>query len=212
MSLPKPYYQEPGITIYHGDCRDILPHLEPVDLVLTDLPYGNETDYGEYKDTKENLSELVKIAIPLIFKLTKISAITCGVGNIHLYPCPSWIICWFNPAGVGSGPWGFCCWQPILIYGEDPYLKNNLGRRPDGWIKNEISPKNGHPCPKPESLWRQVINRTSIKKQDVILDPFMGSGTTLRAAKDLGRKAIGIEIEEKYCAIAVERLRQGVLL
>jgi site-specific DNA-methyltransferase (adenine-specific) len=71
--------------------------------------------------------------------------------------------------------------------------------------------KNGHPCPKPLKAWRRLLNNISQPEQTV-LDPFMGSGTTLRTAKDLGRKAIGIEIEERYCEIAAKRLAQDVLL
>lgn len=67
-----------------------------------------------------------------------------------------------------------------------------------------------HPCPKPEEFMRWLVGRVSLPGQTV-LDPFMGSGSTLRAAKDLGRRAIGIEIEERYCEIAVKRLAQGVL-
>jgi site-specific DNA-methyltransferase (adenine-specific) len=69
---------------------------------------------------------------------------------------------------------------------------------------------NGHPCPKPLRVMSWIVERTT-RPSDVILDPFMGSGTTLRAAKDSGRSAIGIEIEERYCEMAVERLGQGVL-
>jgi len=69
---------------------------------------------------------------------------------------------------------------------------------------------NGHPCPFPVQIPQRLI-ASSCHPDGVVLDPFMGSGTTLRAAKDLGRNAIGIEIEEKYCEIAAERLRQGVL-
>ena len=70
-------------------------------------------------------------------------------------------------------------------------------------------PESEHPCPKPLSLWEELDKRM---KDGIVLDPFMGSGTTLVAAKELGRKAIGIEIEEKYCEIAVRRLAQEVLL
>ena len=67
-----------------------------------------------------------------------------------------------------------------------------------------------HPCPKPVPVFRWLVDSLA-RLNDVVLDPFMGSGTTLVAARDLGRRAIGIEIEERYCEIAVNRLRQGVL-
>jgi site-specific DNA-methyltransferase (adenine-specific) len=206
----KPYYEENGITIYHGDCREILPELEPVDLVLTDLPYGNNTDYLSYSDTSDNLKNTILSVMPHILN-SKRALITCGVANIYDYPKPDWILCWHIPAGAGSTKWGFNCWQPILAYGSDPYLTNGLGRRSDTIIKNEISTKLGHPCAKPEDFWGLLLKRGSVKETDVILDPFMGSGTTLVVAKKIGRNAIGIEIEEKYCEIAVKRLAQGVL-
>eukprot|EP00919_Chromeraceae_sp_WS-2016_P011436 GHVR01026694.1.p2 GENE.GHVR01026694.1~~GHVR01026694.1.p2 ORF type:complete len:119 (-),score=22.53 GHVR01026694.1:329-685(-) len=94
-------------------------------------------------------------------------------------------------------------WEPILVYG-----CKGFGR--DG-VTATISPQPfDHPCPKPLKLFAWLI-RKATGEGDTILDPFMGSGTTLRAAKDLGRKAIGIEIEEKYCEIAAKRLAQEVL-
>lgn len=208
----KPYYEEDGITIYNADCRDVLPQLEPVDLVLTDLPYGNGTAYGTFDDTPENVAVLVQNVMPLLLRVSKRVLITPGVANIHSYPKPDWILSWTTPAGAGSGPWGFCCWQPVLAYGKDPYLAEGLGRRPDAKEMTYTSAVNGHPVPKPIEVMRWLVARGSVKQADTILDPFMGSGTTLRAAKDLGRKAIGIEIEERYCEIAVKRLAQGVLL
>jgi len=126
MSLPTPYYEEQGITIYHGDCREILPTLEPVDLVLTDPPYG-------------------------IFK-----------------------------------------------------------KQDNGMMFGKRGMQAIHPTQKPIALMHWCLSLAD--NPQTILDPFMGSGTTLRAAKDLGRKAIGIEINEQYCEIAVNRLRQEVLL
>lgn len=75
-----------------------------------------------------------------------------------------------------------------------------------GLLDNESE----HPCPKPLQLWRWLMSKFS-KEGELALDPFMGSGTTLRAAKDVGRRAIGIELEERYCEIAANRLRQEVL-
>jgi len=80
----------------------------------------------------------------------------------------------------------------------------------DVWSYPSQDKRLGHPTQKPLKMMRDIIE-ISCEKEGTILDPFMGSGTTLRAAKDLGRKAIGIEIEEKYCEIAVKRLQQEVL-
>jgi len=207
----KPYYQDKWVTIYHSDCREILPTLEKVDLVLTDPPYGNNTDYGIYEDTEDNLRLLVRDIMPLILDKTSRALITCGVANIGLYPKPEWILSWVTPAGSGSGKWGFCCWQPILAYGGDPYLANGLGRRPDTIIKTELTGIKSHPCSKPIDIWQMILLRGSVKETDTILDPFLGSGSTTEAARKLNRHCTGIEIEEKYCEIAANRCRQSVM-
>jgi DNA modification methylase len=196
--LPTPYYSEPGIVIYHADCRDILPLLPKVDLVLTDPPYGVGKKYASYEDTQENLSHL----IASIFVAGKV-IITPGVNNIHRYPQPEWTLCWWKPnAMVRSVVANANIWEPILVYGCG-YV---FGR--DG-IEVCLTPQPiDHPCPKPIKLFRWLLSKVTA---DLILDPFMGSGTTLVAAKQLGRCAIGIEISEDYCKIAVERLRQAVL-
>ena len=211
MSLPKPYYEHDGITIYHADCRDILPELPNVDLVLTDPPYGVGEPYGFFDDTPERVQQLVASVIPMCIQKSKRVVLTCGTRQQHFYPPPTWVLCWLNKAGAGMNPWGFTCWQPILVYGKDPYLERSLGSRPDVIEHSETTVKLGHPCGKPEQFWKKLLLRGSVVESDTILDPFMGSGTTLRAAKDLRRKAIGIEIEERYCEIAAKRLGQEVL-
>jgi len=210
-----PYYSDDSVTIFHGDCCEIGQSLAVgADLLVTDPPYGNNLEYGpDVDDTPENLERLIREAIiPPLESLGR-GAVTPGVANIHRYPPPKWILCWYESAGAGSGPWGFCTWQPVLVYGHDPFLQDGLGRRPDGRVFSSHlnhSPVSGHPCAKPEDVMRWIVERVS-RPGEVILDPFMGSGTTLRAAKDLGRKAIGIEVDERYCEIAVERLGQQVL-
>jgi len=206
----QPYYQERDITIYHGDSREILPSLTG-NLVLCDFPYAINEHYDIYQDTEENLQVLIKELIPLMLLVAPVTALTCGVGNMFKYPNPNWVLSWITPAGSGSGPWGFCCWQPVLVYGKDPYLQNCLGRRPDTYIYTETSTGNGHPCPKPLGVWKWVLNRVSAKETDLVIDPCMGAGTTLRAAKDLGRRAIGIDISEKYCELAAQSLRQEII-
>jgi hypothetical protein len=152
--------------------------------------------------------------VPLLRDKCNLVALTPGVANIYLYSEPTWILCWFDPGGIGSSRWGFCTWQPILVYGVDPYLAAGKGRRPDGFeLMQRGDPDRdlGHPCPKPVGMMRWLVQRVSPERTDVVLDPFMGSGTTLRAAKDLGRRAIGIEIEERYCEIAAKRMGQEAL-
>ena len=206
----EPYYVEDTGIIYCADCRDILPRLPRVDLVLTDFPYANDTQYANYKDTKVNLLKLITECLPFNAERVMVAS---GIGNMFLYPTPTWILSWhwITNAG-GSSCWGFNTWQPILVYGKDPYLQNRMGRRKDSYTDAHSSDKTKeHPCMKPLKTWKWFLNRGSVNQSDIILDPFLGSGTTAVAAKELGRKFIGIEISPEYCAIAVKRLRQGVL-
>ena len=207
-TFPRPFYSKDGITIFNADCRTVLPYLKDksIDLCLTDPPYGVAEEYASYKDTQGNLKELIDAVVPQVIRVSSRILLTSGVSNLFLYPKPTWILAWVIPAGVGPSPWGFGSWQPILAYGADPYLQNRLGSRPDILIRTETAEKFGHPCTKPIGFWQQLLLRGSVKETDMVLDPFMGSGTTLIAAKRLGRKAIGIEIDRKYCEIAVRRI------
>ena len=214
--LPTPYYKDDAVAIYHADCREILPLIpdKSIDLVLTDFPYGNETDYGTYLDTQDNLKELIRDMMPPILGVGKVSLVACGIGNMFSYPIPDWVLSWYwlNTAS-GSSQWGFNTWQPILAYGKDPYLTNNMGRRQDSYLCRIPVGKDNfcHPCPKPDAVWSWFITRGSISNTDLILDPFLGSGTTAYCAKKLGRKCIGIEIEERYCEISAKRCSQSVM-
>lgn len=215
----KPYYQDDYATIYLGDCRDVLEELSESiskpSLLFTDPPYGvalgskknnnrHRASYGVVVDNEE----AVGVAVSVVASWNSRAVVTPGVRSMWTYPKPTHVGAWFHPAATGVNAWGFSCWQPIFYYGNDPYA--GKGSRPDSFQVTEPAEQNGHPCPKPLRAWRQLLNRCSLDS-DVVLDPFMGSGTTLRAAKDLGRKSIGIEIEEKYCEIAAKRLSQEVL-
>ena len=218
-----PYYERDGITIYHGDCRDILPTLPPVDLVLTDPPYGIEggrgvgnrargkAAYGPegWEDTPEYIMETCVGVIKWAISAAPRVIVTPGIRHLHLYPPADDIGCFWTPAAIGFGAWGMVTFNPILYYGRDP--RAGVGAWPSGRQVTEPPGIDGHPCPKPLRAWKWLLAKGSVEESDLILDPFMGSGTTLRAAKDLGRRAIGIEIEEKYCEIAVKRLAQEVL-
>jgi len=205
-----PYYDQDGITIYNGDAELVIDSFTPkqFDLCLTDLPYGVNIDYDGYDDSQQNLASLIEKIMPKLLNVSDRALITCGVINIRYYPQYDWALSFYNKAGAGSGKWGFTTWQPILAYGKDPYLTNRMGRRSDTIEFSEASEINGHPCPKPLTAWKKVLLRGSVSTTDVILDPFMGSGTTLLAAKQLGRKAVGIEQSQRYCDIAIKRLAQ----
>jgi site-specific DNA-methyltransferase (adenine-specific) len=221
----EPYYQDDACTIYHGSSLDALDFVGPVDVVLTDPPYGVELTHKQHKwfkqdgsgykslsDTPENVKCVVVPIIEKSIELFERVVVTPGNRCAFMYPQPDDIGCVFNTSGAGRGKWGFNCSNIILYYGKDPYLVACKGGRPNGWLQppSDYAYKCDHPCPKPEGMMRWMVNRVSMENH-IILDPFMGSGTTLRAAKDLGRKAIGIEIEEKYCEIAAKRLAQEVL-
>lgn len=222
----RPYYDHAGITIFLGDCREILPDVK-ADVMVTDPPYGvglvgkvakqrgGETKFRDgtysFDDTPQYIAEVVVPVVVSVIARRLPSAITPGTRNMWKYPVPDDVGCFFSAAGTGLGRWGFTCSQPILYYGVDPYLSSCLGARPNSHGQSYPNDANriDHPCAKPFPMWKWLVSRASLEGQTVI-DPFMGSGTTLVAAKELGRKAIGIEIEERYCEIAAKRLSQEV--
>ena len=217
----KPYFEEDGITIYHGDCREVWTQImEPCDVIITDPPYGingarnslvsgaskGDYDTEAFKDTPEYVESVIVPTLKEMFLLVPRAALTPGQVNIYRYPEPQHIGVLYYPASTSISRWGMRLWQPIFYYGKDPY-QGKL--REDSKICYDSDRKTDHPCPKPIKSWKWLVGRASVEG-DVILDPFMGSGTTLRAAKDLGRRAIGIEIHEPYCEIAAKRLSQKV--
>lgn len=219
-TLPKPYYEHAGITIFLADCRTILPLLPKVDLVLTDPPYGVEgghggqlkdyrkADYGtEFEDSPDYIRSVCVPVITSCLAIAKTVAFTPGTRCCCFYPQPDEVGCFYAPASSRIGKFGFQNCHPIFFYGR--YINAGKGALHTVFVMTESAPKNGHPCPKPTTPWHWLMQRTCLDGE-LVLDPFMGSGTTLRAAKDLGRRAIGIEINEEYCEIAAKRLAQEV--
>jgi len=219
----KPYYSEDGITIYHGDCMEIIPQLGNVDFVCTDPPYGvglgienNQTKdsshlakrgYASYDDSYGNFTSLIVPRLNAAIEKAGRAAVFTGP-HLHEQAKPCAIGGIWHPAAVGRTPWGSKNFLPVLFYGTPK--KAGLHRPTVIRSTTAVTGINGHPCPKPIE-WVRWLLLMGTDSGDVVLDPFMGSGTTLRAAKDLGRRAIGIEIEERYCEIAAKRLSQSVL-
>lgn len=223
----KPYYEHAGIKIYHGDCREVLPMLEPVDLVLTDPPYGIGFRYEEtYVDTPDGYAAWLWPTIELAE--SKVNS----TGGVALFQSAKWASKWSSwfprDYRLIAIPKKFAQMNTALVtWATDYALFWQMPEAPRGhqewqpepsrdWFVSSdcciprTGPEKAHPCPRPPDMMEYLIQ--IIAPPDcLILDPFMGSGTTLRAAKDLGRRAIGIEIEEKYCEIAAKRLSQEVL-
>jgi len=211
----KPYYDSDGITIYHGDCRDILPQLPKVDLVLTDPPYGKQWARGNYSfsgipqlaEKIENLSwdkeRPPKECFDLMLFTSKNQIIFGGnYFTDYLYPSNCWIV-WDKKGDSFDGiPMADC----ELVWTSFNKVVKKYKFIQQGYLSDSKEPR-VHPTQKPTELIKRILLDFSLQ-QDLILDPFMGSGTTLRAAKDLDRKAIGIEIKERYCEIAAKRMSQ----
>ncbi|MCJ7805177.1 site-specific DNA-methyltransferase [Patescibacteria group bacterium] len=190
-----PYYQDKWVTIYHGDCREILPQLDvKVDLVLTDPPYSDY--HSEYGDS-EAINELAEFNCrQLVFWSAKADfPLDCTA--IHI---------WDKKVGAASQYErifernGQCIYKMYRAY----LINSTVAASYTGDIYT------GHASQKPQKLILKLIADYS-NPNDLILDPFLGSGTTAYCAKKLNRRCIGIEIEEKYCEISANRCRQEVM-
>lgn len=197
--------------LIHGNCIDVLRTMPDgsIACIVTDPPYGVGIDFADYQDNVDNLTHLIASALPEMRRVARLTILTPGVRNLFLYPQPTWTLCWCF-AGSGRGRWGFSHWQPILAYGTDPDLRARI-LRPDviRGTTVDAGDKHDHPTPKPLSFIRKLIHRVAPSPADVILDPFMGSGTTGVAAIQLGHRFIGIEMNGDYLAIAKQRIAEA---
>ena len=207
----KPYYQDSAVTLYHGDCKEIVPQLGKFDLLLTDPPYGMEfvSNHRTIKHGKIYGDESLPIGTisMCMEKVNNASYIFCRWDNIYSMPKPKSVIAWVkNNWSMGDlkhehgRQWEACLFYPE---GGHEFVK----RIPDVIVCARTG-NNLHPTQKPVELLATIIQANVC---ETILDPFAGSGTTGRAAKDLGRKCTLIEREEKYCEIIVKRMQQEVL-
>jgi site-specific DNA-methyltransferase (adenine-specific) len=217
----KPYYQDNFVTIYHGDCREVLPLIKGEFQVVTDPPYGislepqRERTQAIEGDTRRHAKSLLWFSLPYLFEvMPKDSAhfVFSRWSEVWVYSVLSeWLkvkscIVWRkNLFGIGyhtrpQHEFIFLCHKGEPVPPERPTS--------DVWDVDRVRAPE-HSCEKPVSLLTKCLSYYAATQP--ALDPFMGSGTTLRAAKDLGRKAIGIEIEERYCEVAAGRMAQEVM-
>jgi len=185
-----PYFETDLGKLYHGDCLEIMPHLEPVDLVLTDPPYPEYDKYPwKYQDIRRVLPDNIRAFVcwkngpfPLPFTARHIwSKATRNIGNKgeqyeEIYELNG------NSTGL------------VMRHA---VIDSKMNAQMNGDVFCE------HPCQKPIALFLRILNST---KSKTILDPFLGSGTTAIACEKLNRRWIGIEISEEYCEIAAKRI------
>lgn len=237
---PQPYYSDDAVTLYHGDCREVLRDLPDngVGAVITDPPYSDWThenvrsnsdrarghgnrvlsgNLGFNSITDDDVTEIVE-ECGRIAERWVISSLDYRhaflfsqqpPANLRLLRIGIWVKT--NPMPQISGDRPAQGWEAVAFLHSDTVKPRWTGKgRPSVWSYPTGMDRTGHPTAKPLPMVREWV-RLFTDKGSTILDPFAGSGTTLRAAKDEGRKAIGVEIDEAYCELIAKRLAQGVL-
>ena len=220
--MTQPYYQDEAVTLYHGDCLEIDEWLA-ADVLVTDPPYGtqhtSDNPRGGYgRRQLYGSSDGVGAAIANDTTTETRDAVLAAWRNrpAMIFASPrqpeppgEWThrLVWDKQRpGMNAGPWRYTH-ECIYVRGEFERRNNNSFSIFSAWPGNE---QKRHIHAKPVALMVHLIQATA--DEAVIADPFAGSGSTLLAARNLGRKAIGVELEERYCEIIARRLSQGVLL
>lgn len=249
----QPYYEDSAVTLFLGDCLEVLPQLEPVEHVITDPPYARDvyvraarvpaegagtrpgrTDRGIHNLDSGALARMAAGDIGAIDDiLESIAGHLARLVNrwalvfSDVESCSRWRTAlelsgmryvrtgaWLKPDAMPqmSGDRPAVGFEPCTIAHAQGPMRWNGGGRQAAWTYNTVKgpQRPDHPCPKPEPLMGELVALFT-DEGDVILDLFAGSGTTGVAAKRLGRRAILIEKEERYCEVAARRLSQGAL-
>jgi len=241
-----PYYEHGGVTLYHGDCREVLPALDiaGIGAVVTDPPYAvsqpgvvhvgqpgkgaRRFDFFPCDGDWHAITATWLEALTVCTAAQSLTSVYAWVGHRQFGPTVALLetagfdtrfLVWAKacpappPPGAGWPSGAELCvygWRTGRCWnhdGSNPPPNNVI--RADSFRHGRPG-KVDHPTQKPVAVIAPLL-LASTRVSDTILDPFAGSGTTLVAAKNLGRRAIGIEIEERYCEIAAKRLAQEVL-
>lgn len=228
-----PYYIDDHVTLYHGDCLDVLPTIKAatVDVVLTDPPYvigavssgsmsSKSGGWGDmmnsalwftawYREARRTLSAKGAMWTFLNWRTLPVVMRAAIDTDWPIASLAVWDKQWIGPGGsVGLRP----SYELVAL------LPNPGFSIADRGVADVIPHKvgsykpNGHPAEKPVGLAQRLLEITDMTSGSLVLDPFLGSGTTAVAAKEMGLRCIGIEAEERYCETAAKRLAQGVLL
>ena len=209
--MTKPYYQDDHVTLYHGDCLELADLWTCADVLVSDPPYGMAYESGWVKgrSTTINGDQSTAIRDKALKAWGDGPALVFGTWRQERPKGLRHLLIWDKGDDPGIGdlkmPWGNSH-EEVYVLG-----RGFIGRRGPAVIRCQKPPVNNrdaHPTPKPVALMESLLVKCP---PGIIADPFAGSGSTLVAAKALGRKAIGVELEEKYCEITARRLAQDAL-
>lgn len=233
MAGMEAYYQDEYVTLYHGDCREVMATMgdKSVSAVLTDPPYTDRThkkaraDYGD--GIREGITDFAHFTDEDLWDvLTECGRVSEGwviatLDYKHAFKAdenpPEGLKCqrlgvWvkLDPTPQITGDRPAQGWEAIAyLHREKGRSKWNGGGLHGNYV-SKITRGEGHPTAKPLIMVEDWVTKFT-NRGDTVLDPFAGSGTTLKAARDAGRKAIGVEMEERYCEIIAKRLDQQVI-
>jgi hypothetical protein len=191
---------------------------------VTDPPYGvglgshkaaretrsrwlSKGAYATYDDTEENLLGIVVPAVTAALAVSERGVVFVADRHIWSFPRASTVGGVYLPAACGRNRWGFASLAHCLFYGDAPDL--HLGAKATALASSEAAEKSGHPCPKPVGWMKWALNLAT-RSGELVLDPFMGSGTTGVACALMGRKFIGVELDPAYFEIACERIERAL--
>lgn len=199
--------------IWNGDCLEFMKNIpdKAIHLLLTDPPYGVDLGYDHYEDSEQGWFELMDKWIPEARRIAQMVIFpSCRLNRLDWYyknHAPDWWVVWDKGSPGIRSPLGFNDYELCAVYG-----KNNKTPMHDivRIVPDEAKGNYGHPCPKPINWSKWFIARAT-QEGEIVLDTFVGSGTSAFAARQLGRKFIGIDVSEQYCRIAEKRLGQGQL-
>ena len=222
----RPYYEADGATIWHGDCLDLLPNLAPVDVAIIDPPYvipsamGHKTKgWGDmingayfYAEVLRRLHKLVTPKAGAVWCFTSWKTLpmlmkAAADGDVPIASVVVWDKAYIRPGSQLRPRYEMIALMPSEGFQIEDRSLSDLWRVPTATPQGSAL----HPAEKPEAILHRVLDASGVPAGGTALDCFMGSGTTLVAARARGLRAIGVEIERRYCDVAISRLAQRVL-
>ncbi|MBP6997982.1 MAG: site-specific DNA-methyltransferase [Phycicoccus sp.] len=207
--MTDPYYEDDAVTLYHGDCLELADLWTCADVLVTDPPYGvaYTSGWADHRPIAGDGDVGIRDQVLDLWGMKP--AVVFGKWSQPRPAATRARLIWSKAPDPGMGdlsfPWGNSD-EEIYVLGHG--FKGKRGPNVITCQKPPVGNRDSHPTPKPLALMESLIDRCP---PGIIADPFAGSGSTLVAAKALGRKAIGVELDERYCEIAARRLSQGVL-